>query len=247
MPQLPHVRFYLDTAEVTAWESWMPTGLFYGVTSNPLLLERAKVACTLSSLTHLAHKAFALGAQEVQLQTWGDTIAALVSTGEQLAALDARVVVKVPITRLGTTAAAQLAKLGVRVTLTAVYSVPQVLIAAALGAEYVAPYLGRINDLGQDGRALLAEMQRALNGVQSPTRILAASIRDLEDISYLATQGLDTFTFAPKIASAFFDIKATIAATEDFERAAKAMGASTAHPAQRPHPAPANSPSNLNS
>ncbi|MEM9164309.1 MAG: transaldolase family protein, partial [Cyanobacteria bacterium P01_F01_bin.4] len=141
------------------------------------------------------------------------------------AALDDRVVVKVPITRLGTTAAAQLTKLGVRVTLTAVYSVPQVLIAAALGAEYVAPYLGRINDLGQDGRALLAKMQRALNGVQSPTRILAASIRDLEDISYLATQGLDTFTFAPTIASEFFDIKATIAATKDFERAAQAMGA----------------------
>ncbi|MEM8805339.1 MAG: transaldolase family protein [Cyanobacteria bacterium P01_G01_bin.38] len=225
MHQLPHLHFYLDTADVTAWESWMPTGLFYGVTSNPLLLERANVDCTILSLTHLAHRAFELGAREVQLQAWGSTVEALVSIGEQLAALDTRVVVKVPITRLGTTAAAQLTQLGVRVTLTAVYSVHQVLIAAALGAEYVAPYLGRINDLGKDGRALLAQMQQALNGVQSPTRILTASIRNVEDISRLATQGLDTFTFSAKIASAFFDVKATSDATEDFERAAQAMGA----------------------
>ncbi|MEO0457030.1 MAG: transaldolase family protein [Cyanobacteria bacterium P01_A01_bin.114] len=224
MQQLFHLRFYLDTADVTAWESWLPAGIFYGVTCNPLLLERAQVACDLASLKRLADRAFALGAQEVQLQTWGATPAALVSTGQQLAAFDPRVVVKVPITRMGTTAAAQLTQLGVRVTLTAVYAVHQVLIAAALGAEYVAPYLGRINDRGQDGRATLAEMQRALDGVQSTTRILTASIREVEDIAKLATHGLATFTFAPKIAAALFEVEATLAATADFERAAKAMG-----------------------
>ncbi len=220
-----NLRLYLDTADVTAWETWLPVGIFYGVTSNPVLLERSGVPCTLASLTQLATKAFSLGAKEVQLQTWGETQEALITTGRALAAIDPRIVVKVPITQLGTTAAATLVAEGVRVTLTAVYEVPQILIAAALRVEYAAPYLGRINDAGGNGREAIAQMQRALDGVQSSTRILTASIRDVEDLAYLATQGLDTFTFGPRIAEALFGSEQTNTATEAFEQAAKAMDA----------------------
>ena len=223
--ELPmNLRLYLDTADTAAWDRWLPVGIFHGVTSNPLLLEKAKVPCTIASLTKLAAQAFELGAQEVQLQTWGETQDTLVSTGKALAAIDQRVVVKVPITQLGTEAAATLIADGIRVTLTAVYEVPQILIAAALGASYAAPYLGRINDAGGNGRESLARMQQALDGVQSSTRILAASIRDVDDLAYLATQGLNTFTFAPRIAEALFGSEQTAAATVAFEKAAGAMG-----------------------
>lgn len=220
----PHLRLYLDTADIRQWEAWYSTGLFYGVTTNPLLLERSQVPCTLESLTALATQAFDLGLQEVQLQTWGSTLDTLITTGQSLSRIDPRIVVKVPITRLGTAAAAQLIRVGVRVTLTGVYAVPQMLIAAGLGAEYAAPYLGRINDLGRDGRADLAQMQQVLNGVQSPTRILAASIRSMEDLAYLAARGLDTFTFSAAIAAELFNVSATNVAAADFERAAQAMG-----------------------
>ena len=223
-----NLRLYLDTADTTAWETWLPVGIFYGVTSNPLLLERAKIACTVESLTQLATKAFVLGAKEVQLQTWGDTKQSLVTTGHALAAIDPRVVVKVPITQLGTVAATTLIADGIRVTMTAVYEVPQILIAAALRAEYAAPYLGRINDSGRNGRETLAQMQQALDGVESSTRILTASIRDVEDIAYLAAQGLNTFTFSPRIAEAFFSSEQTAAATAAFEASAMAMGATGA-------------------
>lgn len=219
------LRLYLDTADITAWDRWLPVGIFHGVTSNPLLLEKAKVPCTIESLTALATKAFELGAQEVQLQTWGETQQTMVSTGKALAAIDQRIVVKVPITRLGTEAAANLITDEICVTLTAVYEVSQILIAAALGASYAAPYLGRINDAGSNGRESLAKMQQALNGVQSSTRILAASIRDVDDLAYLAIQGLNTFTFAPRIAEALFGSEQTAAATAAFERAAATMGA----------------------
>lgn len=224
MSPSPNIRLYLDTADTEAWRTWMPTGLFYGVTTNPLLLERAQVKCNLRTLKPLAQEAFDLGAKEVQLQTWGDTVEDLVSTGKQLAAIDSSVVVKAPITRIGTTAASHLIAAGVRVTLTAVYSVHQALIAAALGADYVAPYLGRINDASGNGRETLAKMQQALTGVKSSTRILAASIRDIEDIAVLASQGVDTFTFSSAIATAFFNVSATETATADFARAAQAMG-----------------------
>jgi transaldolase len=223
-PPPPRIRLFLDTADITQWQNWLPMGLFYGVTTNPLLLEKAQVTCSVEQLKELARQAFILGAKEVQLQTWGTSVDALVKTGELLAGIDERIVVKVPITKVGTEAVSRLIAQGIRVTLTGVYAVPQVLIAAALGADYAAPYLGRINDLGGNGRDDVAVMQRAIVGVGSTTRILVASIRSVDDITFLATQGLDTFTFPEAIAEAFFDVIATNQAATDFEQAARRMG-----------------------
>jgi transaldolase len=175
-PALPksnthRIRLFLDTADTTQWQTWLPTGLFYGVTTNPLLLERSQVTCSVEQLKDLAKQAFNLGVKEVQLQTWGTSVDSLVNTGKRLAAIDNRVVVKVPITKVGTEAASRLIAQGIRITLTGVYAVHQVLIAAALGADYAAPYLGRINDLGRNGRDDLVAMQREIAGVSSATRI----------------------------------------------------------------------------
>ncbi|MEO1623302.1 MAG: transaldolase family protein [Cyanobacteria bacterium J06632_3] len=217
----PHLRLYLDTADVSAWQTWLPTGLFYGVTCNPSLLAKAKVPCEPGHLKAMAQTAFDLGAQEVHLQAWGDSVVDLLRVGQRLGDADERIVVKLPATREGTTAAKALVQSSIPVTLTAVYAVHQALIAAAVGASYVAPYLGRMNDAGQDGREVIATMQQILQNVSSSTRILTASIRNIEDISALAAQGVDTFTFSEKIARAFFDVSATIKATADFEAAAK--------------------------
>ncbi|HBB31393.1 MAG TPA: transaldolase [Cyanobacteria bacterium UBA8803] len=217
---IPQIRLFLDTADTTSWQTWLPTGLFYGVTTNPLLLERARLTCSVEQLQELATQALNLGAKEIQLQTWGTSVDALVNTGQLLAAIDDRVVVKVPITQVGTEAASQLIHRDIRVTLTGVYAVHQVLIAAALGADYAAPYLGRINDLGRNGRDEIVTMQQAIAGVSSATRILVASIRSVDDITFLAMQGLDTFTFSSAIATAFFNVTATNQAAADFEKAA---------------------------
>jgi transaldolase len=229
-PALPksnthRIRLFLDTADTTQWQTWLPTGLFYGVTTNPLLLERSQVTCSVEQLKDLARQAFNLGVKEVQLQTWGTSVDSLVNTGKLLAAIDNRVVVKVPITKVGTEAASRLIAQGIRITLTGVYAVHQALIAAALGADYAAPYLGRINDLRRNGRDDLVAMHRGIVGVGSATRILVASIRSVDDIAFLATQGVNTFTFSPAIAEAFFDVTATNQAATDFEQAARRMGA----------------------
>ncbi len=217
------LRLYLDTAEVCLWNEWMPTGVFYGVTSNPLLLQRASIPCSVELLGELAAQAFALGAQEVQMQTWGHTVRDLVERGKAIATIDDRMVVKVPITKMGTEAAAQLIADGIRVTLTAAYTHHQALIAAAIGADYVAPYLGRMTDLGQNGRDQLVAMQRSLDALNSKTRILTASIRQIDDVAYLSAQGLNTFTISGAIAHALFDVPATQQATQDFEDAAQPM------------------------
>ena len=217
---LPNLRLYLDTANTATWKRWLPTGMFYGITCNPLLLEKADIECSPSALKSLAQQAFDLGIREVHLQAWGDSVPALLNIGNLLGSFDQRIVVKLPATQSGTVAAKMLIRSGIPVTLTAIYSIRQVLIAAAIGASYVAPYLGRIDDSGRDGFAEVATMQQVLKGVGSTTRVLTASIRIIEDISELAERGVDTFTFSDAIAQAFFDVPETIEATAAFESAA---------------------------
>jgi transaldolase len=217
------LQLLLDTADPAAWKAWLPSGLFRGVTTNPTLLRRAGRPCSLESLQDLAHQAFSLGARELHLQTWGADVEAATATGLALGAIDpARVLVKVPLTRRGAETARRLIEAGLPVTFTACYEPHQVLIAAALGARYVAPYLGRISDSGRDGHAELIAMQRCLDGVGSGTRLLVASLRHPDDLARLAAAGMGTFTLGPDLAAALFASEATAAAAAQFEKDAAA-------------------------
>jgi transaldolase len=204
----------------------LPSGLFHGVTTNPTLLRRAARPCRLEELERLTCEALDWGMQEIHLQAWGGDAEALTTCGDRLAALaPGRVLVKLPITRAGAEAARHLIATGVPVTFTACYAVPQVLVAAALGARYIAPYLGRIGDLGRDGHADLIAMQQALDGVGATTRLLVASLRHPTDLSRLAAAGVGCFTMAPALAADLFAIDPTAEAAAQFERDAEAAGA----------------------
>lgn len=215
------LRFFLDTADVKEWAKWLPTGLFYGVTTNPVLLKAAGVACTHASLRDLARAAFALGVKEVQIQTWGRTAEAYMANGRELALIDPRVVVKIPTNEAGIHAAKALLAAGTRVTLTAVYTPAQALLASAIGASYSAPYLGRINDANRDGFGDIVAMHKGARAAGGDTRILVASLRSAGDVAKLAADGLDIFTFSPKVAADFFADALANAAIEAFEVAAE--------------------------
>ncbi|CAI5493655.1 unnamed protein product [Closterium sp. Naga37s-1] len=218
------LRLFLDTADVAEWEKWLPTGIFHGVTTNPLLLERAGRECSVDALAELAHTAFGLGAQEIQLQTWGATADEMVETGKRLGIIDPRVVIKIPATVTGIQAARQLISTwGFRVTLTAVYASHQVLLAQGVGAQYAAPYLGRMDALGKDGKAEIIAMQQAVSAAGSATRVLVASVREPEEVSLLAAAGVDTFALPPAIVARMLLVQETETAAADFERAALAQ------------------------
>jgi transaldolase len=220
------LRLLLDSADPSEWDRWLPSGLFQGVTTNPTLLRRAGQSCSLPHLARLSERAATLGCREIHLQTWGEDEASQLEHGRHLAALDPqRVFVKVPITRGGAAVAATLIGEGIPVTFTACYEVPQVLLAAALGADGIAAYLGRIGDLGRDGHGELIAMQRCLDGVGSRTRLLVASLRRSDDLARLAAAGLGHFTLSPAIAAGLFGSEATAEAAARFERdAAEATG-----------------------
>ncbi len=221
MSSPPKLRFFLDSAAVSDWTKWLPSGLFYGVTTNPVLLQAAGVRCDSFDLEALAHHAFALGAQEVQLQSWGRTAEAYVANGRALAFIDKRVVVKIPTNAAGIVAAKTLIAENLRVTLTAVYTPAQALLASVIGASYSAPYLGRITDAKRDGFGDIAAMHAAAQAAGGLTRILVASLRSANDVAKLAALGLDTFTFSPKVAEDFFADELAAAAIEAFEIAAQ--------------------------
>lgn len=226
------LRLFLDSADRDDWQTWLPTGLFHGVTTNPSLLRRAGVSCDWPSLAELCAQALAAGCRELHLQTWGSRAAVLVERGQALAALaPGQVVVKVPVTQEGAVAARALITAGIPVTFTACYEVQQVLVAAALGAGYIAPYLGRISDLGRNGRAEIIAMQQALQGLGSSTRLLVASVREPMELAALAAAGLNTFTISAAVARGLFSSAATAAAAEAFEQDAAASVAEASVPA----------------
>ncbi|MEI8249654.1 MAG: transaldolase family protein [Synechococcus sp. ELA057] len=213
------LQLLLDSADPADWQTWLPSGLFRGITTNPTLLMRAGQPCTPAHLQDLARRAFDLGAQEIHLQTWGADAETASAIGRQLAAIDRqRVLVKVPIDLQGIETARALIAEGIPITFTACYEAHQVLLAAALGARYIAPYLGRICDRGRDGHAELISMQRCLDGVGSSTRLLVASLRQPSDLSTLAAAGIGTFTIGAPIASALVSVEATRNAAAGFER-----------------------------
>jgi transaldolase len=131
------------------------------------------------------------------------------------------VVVKLPLTDPALRATRVLLDEGTRITLTACYAAPQALAAAAAGATYVAPYLGRISDGGRDGCAEVIRMGRCLRGSGSPTRLLVASLRSLSDLTRLAAEGVDTFTLSPQLARQLWCHSDTTAAVAQFESDAR--------------------------
>jgi len=220
-------RLFLDSAAPADWQEFLPGGMFHGVTTNPLLLERAGQPCTVANLAELARRAGDLGAREIQLQTWGRTPEEMAATGELLAELGGpglRTVIKVPATREGFRTARLLRASGRAVTLTAVYTGGQVLAAAALGAAYAAPYLGRLDDAGRDGMSTVMGMHHILTGTGSPLRLLTASLRSAAQVVDLAVRGLDTFTFGTRVAAALLASDLTDAAAAAFQRAAETKG-----------------------
>jgi len=222
MPAAGGLKLLVDTAEVATWERLLPSGLFYGVTTNPKLINQAGLPCTLASLRSLAQSAFSLGANEIHLQVWGAESAEMLAIGRELAAIDPRVRVKVPGTRPGFPVAKTLAMEGANVTLTALYAAQQALAAIAVGAAYAVPYLGRMNDAKMDGLAEVCAMQDILRQFPSRTRVLVASIRQLGDVVTLARYGVGVFALLPPLAEALLDHPLSIQAAADFEQNARA-------------------------
>ncbi len=215
------MTLYVDSAERSAVEPLLATGLFAGVTTNPALLARAGL--TQADLPAVFAWATGAGARQVFMQTLGTTTGEIVTAGRRIRGLGPEAVVKIPATREGLTAARVLADEDVPVLVTAVHHATQALLADAAGARFIAPYVGRMTDQGHDGVAETILMHRILSEprTQEPTgpgtRVLAASLRSREDVAALAAAGVPDFALSAPLCEALLADEPTVAAADQFE------------------------------
>src|SRR5262245_35575267 len=216
------VRILIDSAEIAAIRQALATGFVAGVTTNPTLLRRAGLRA--AGVPDLARQALAAGAQELHLQVYSADAAGMVAEAHQLSAIGAaHVVVKIPATPDGYSAAAQLARDGVPVTLTAVYTLRQALLAQSVGARYIAIYLGRMRDAGLDALELAGQMQTLLARQHAETTILAASIRAAEEVEALGMAGVGAATLPAHLIGQLLESDATTQAAATFHADARAL------------------------
>lgn len=208
-------RFYIDSADRASVEPLLATGVFSGITTNPAILVRAGLG--VGNLAEVHAWAAAAGATEIFLQAWGSDVQTLTERGLRLRELGDDVVVKFPATRAGVQACAAMAAQGAATLLTAVYDSTQVLLAAAVGATYAAPYLGKMIEAGRGGLDQIERMQHALDGTGASTRLLLASVRDLASTVEAARMGVRHVTLAPSVAEQLFTDADTVAVARSFE------------------------------
>lgn len=214
-------RLYVDSADVDRVSRLLAAGVVYGVTTNPTILERG--GRTAAEIPDLYARWVAEGAREVFFQTWGGDTASFLRNAEGIRALGDRVAVKVPATPDGFAAASALVRDGATVLVTAVYSVAQALAGAAIGARYLAPYLGRMRDAGVDGEVVIARMQEMCAGTDS--NVLAASLRSAEDLVGLRRAGVPYFTAAPDVLDQVLSNPVSDASAAEFDAAMVRLGA----------------------
>lgn len=209
-------HLYLDSADINELQACLPHPVVHGVTTNPTLLRRAGV--TRAGLVALLERMLRLGARQVQAQVHAADASGMLADARALwAQFDAgQLVVKIPATREGLRAGAELAAEGVPVTYTAVYALEQAHFAAQLGAAYAAPYLGRLEDAGVDGLALIARMQGAIARSTADTRLLVASVRSRDAYLALLALGVGAITIPPRLFAELMDHPATLDAERGF-------------------------------
>jgi len=188
------VKFFLDTADLAEVEEAASWGVVSGVTTNPSLY--AKIGGKLADFERHIQRICALVDGPVSAEAVGQTRAEIIEEGTRLSALAPNVVVKVPTTIEGLAATKALHDAGIDTNLTLCFTVPQAIMAARAGARYVSPFVGRFDDISEDGLEQLEQVVVALTNYDfgHDVEVIAASIRSAHHVTQSALMGADIAT-----------------------------------------------------
>lgn len=187
------MKFFIDTANLDQIAEAQSLGILDGVTTNPSLMAKEGIKGKANAIKH--YKAICkLAAGDISAEVISTELATIISEGEELAAIDEKIVVKVPMTLEGLKAIRHFSNVGIRTNCTLVFSAGQAILAAKAGASYISPFIGRLDDISYDGIQLIAQLAGiyAVQGFQ--TEILAASIRNPVHIVRCAEVGAHVVT-----------------------------------------------------
>ena len=187
------MKFFIDTANLAQIKEAQDLGVLDGVTTNPTLMAKEGITGEENVLAH--YKAIcAIVDDNVSAEVISTTYEEMIAEGEALAALNPKIVVKVPMIKDGVKAIKYLSTKGIRTNCTLIFSAGQALLAAKAGATYVSPFLGRLDDISTDGLTLIEDIRLIFDNYGYPTQILAASIRGPLHIVACAKLGADVIT-----------------------------------------------------
>jgi transaldolase len=189
------MKFFVDTADVAEIRDLCATGLVDGVTTNPSL-----VAKTGRDFFEVLNEICGLVDGPVSAEVTATEADAMADEGRRLAAVADNIAVKVPLTWDGLKACRALSQAGTMVNVTLCFSANQALLAAKAGAAFVSPFVGRLDDIGHDGMALVADIIAIYDNYDSiDTEVLVASIRSPGHVLQAAKLGADVCTIPPAV------------------------------------------------
>ena len=193
------MKFFLDTADIAEIEEAASWGVLSGVTTNPTLYSR--VGGRLSDFHGHIKRICDIVNGPVSAETVSLKRDGIVAEGVELAAISPCVVVKVPTMPEGLAATRELAARGVHVNMTLCFTVPQALMAARAGAAYVSPFIGRFDDISEDGSEHLANIVQAVGNYDfgHDVEVIAASVRQPMHVVQAALLGCDIATVPFKV------------------------------------------------
>lgn len=166
------MRLFIDSANINQIKEMNDTGVISGVTTNPTLIAREG-----RDLFQVLREIAAIVDGPISAEVISSDTSGMVSEAHELAAIHPNIVIKIPVTYEGLKAIKMLRQSGIRTNATLVFSANQGLLAALAGATYVSPFIGRLDDTGYDGLALLQEIVQMYSRYQLKTEVIAASIR----------------------------------------------------------------------
>jgi len=187
------MKFFIDTANLNEIREAYDLGVLDGVTTNPSLM--AKEGITGESNVRAHYKAIcSIVDNNVSAEVIATDFDNIIREGKELAKIDDKIVVKVPMIKDGVKALKKFSSEGIRTNCTLVFSPGQAILAAKAGASYVSPFIGRLDDVSIDGVDLIAQMRLIYDNYGFETEILAASIRHVVHIIKCAEIGADVAT-----------------------------------------------------
>ena len=181
------MRLFLDTADSDEIRQAVRWGVCDGVTTNPTLF--AKVSDRAGSYKERVQEIAAIVDGPVSAECVSRSADELVAEAREIASWHPNVVVKIPLDAAGLEAIHRVSGEGIRVNTTLIFSANQALLAANAGAAYVSPFIGRLDDIGQDGVTLVAEIVEMLDRYHSPAQVIAASVRHVGPRQRLRRRG----------------------------------------------------------
>jgi len=188
------MKFFIDTANIKEIEEAKKMGLIDGVTTNPSLMAKEG-----GDVNEIAKKICELVDGPVSLEVLSTDFEGMVKEARELVKFGPNVVIKIPMTEEGIKASYFLEKEGIPTNVTLVFSLNQALLVGKIGASYVSPFVGRLDDIGEQGMELVREIVQVYKNYDFKTEIIVASVRHPEHVRRAALYGAHIATIPFKV------------------------------------------------